>query len=162
MKLSLNILGTLALLLAFGASGMAFEGDTDPDKAQEVCGKIVPVKEHKSLIAAQGCSCAGSATITVTAIGTYTNPGHSLVCETHSYTPPYDGFAPGGEILCKPDRHVDNVILSNTCDTSDCWDFLIFGGGTAVCEQTVVPTTGGGWAYLAVGNCPPEAPKAKD
>ena len=164
MKLPIRILGTIAILFTLVIAAPA--NDKEPGEGSEpgkgegpLCGKIVPVDSDSKLYKATGCSCSGPVTIAITGLGSYTNPGQKLVCESYTLMPAYDSYEEGGDTLAEAVLFVNEIKIDSTCDTSDCSGWWIFSGGTAVCKETTTTLSGGHMSYQAIGTCD-EKPQA--
>ncbi|MHC4263346.1 MAG: hypothetical protein ACYSWX_12535 [Planctomycetota bacterium] len=153
MKSIIKSLGTVTLLSILASTATAFTSDAG---SGPLCGSIEPVQGHTKVEEASECTCSGGVTISVGG-GTATSKPGSLVCQsTHTY-PSYDKFVPsptnGVWTECEAVKFVHETRTVSTCDTSDCWDILIFSGGTPKCSQTDVQLPGGHFSYKAIGIC---------
>lgn len=165
MKLPIHILGTIAILftLVFAAQANEKGPGEGPRKGPDegpLCGKIVPKDSKSELYRATGCSCSGPVTIEITGLGSYTNPGQKLVCESYTLMPDYDSYEEGGKTLIEEFVFVNQIKIDSACDTSDCSGWWIFSGGTAVCKESTTTLSGGHMSYVAIGTCDQE-PQAK-
>lgn len=151
MHLPIKLIGALALLFtsSFSASAMAVVNDG----AGPLCGTIVNVPGKTVLEGAQECRCSGATTLTITGLGTYTHTPGVLVCESVTIYGSYDTFKTPGKTEFKADKFVNDIRIDRTCDTSDCWWFWPFSGGTPSCASKVVSLPGGHQHYIAVGTC---------
>ncbi|QDU65175.1 hypothetical protein [Engelhardtia mirabilis] len=157
MKSSIIKLGALALISLAATSATA---ETDSDWAGPACGKLVPVDGDTELLSAQSCQCSGAVSLTVVA-GSLTIQPTGLVCYTHKISPDYQTFQSGGDTLLDRDKWVSEQLVSQNCNTSDCsWFFGWWG--TPTCDQTVQDLNGGGYVYVAVGNCKDGVPIGTD
>ena len=158
MNLSTNLFGPIALLTLFATAAPAFDkggaGSEGPELGDRVCGRIVSKDAVKNLLGATECSCSGEVSLQLTGIGSYTaSKKDALVCESYTLMPDYDAFEPYGELLCEAEKFVNQELVIGTCDNSDCWSFLFFSGGSAVCEFETEDLSGGHMSYKIVGTC---------
>jgi hypothetical protein len=159
MHLATKLLGNLALLSMFSILTPAFAAVDDT--GGPLCGTLVNVKGKNVLEGAQECRCSGAVTLTITALGTYTATPGVLVCESVTIYGSYDTFKTPGNTEFKADKFVNDVRIDRTCDTSDCWWFFPFSGGTPSCTSTALNLPGGHQHYIAVGTCE-VVPSGKD
>jgi hypothetical protein len=161
MKLPIHILGTIAILFTLVIAAQANDkGPGEGPGEGPLCGEIVPVASDSKLYKATGCSCSGPVTIAITGLGSYTNPGQKLVCESYTLMSAYDSYEEGGDTLAEAFVFVNETKIDSACDTSDCSGWWIFSGGTAVCKTSTTTLSGGHMSYQAIGTCDKE-PQAK-
>lgn len=128
------------------------------------CGGVVPAGGGSNDLNHFDCSCSGAGTVLKGGVdlpigglsGGYSS-GSPLVCTAYVVLAEYDAFTPDGNALVKADHFVYNLLVTPSCDTSDCGKFLgfLWSVGKAQCDYADPVESGGHMSYTAVGNCTP-------
>jgi len=157
-------LAHIALSFVF-ASALSLTGArTAFSQGYGACGGVISAGGGSNELNHFDCSCSGAGTVLKGGLelpigglsGGYSS-GSPIVCTAYEVLAEYDAFTPDGDALVKADHPVHNLLITSSCDTSDCGKFLgfLWSVGKAQCSYADPVQSGGHMSYIVVGSCAP-------
>ncbi|MFT4709846.1 MAG: hypothetical protein ACI9D0_000980 [Bacteroidia bacterium] len=167
-------LASLVLSLAPSLALAVDDAPTTPYSSW-ACAHTVPVQSTIVLLPGHTCSCSGTSQTVqgeITFGGVTVGIGQAppkkdldglLVCQSYIIEAGYDAYAPGGQTTVVQGDFIHDILVTSSCDKSDCGQALgfLWTTGDAECDETQQTSLGGHQSYKVTGrSC--ETPLTED